>query len=192
MEKKLHVYVAGPFRAATPWLIEQNVRRAEEAALEVWRMGAVAVVPHMLTRHFQDSLPDSVWIEGLMSLMSVCDMMLVLPGWKNSEGTKSEITEAQRQKKRIFYTLKELSQWLVEDTEHFKKWMAEEGAPTEHACSRSCAFMGCEGETERRQDPPQSTTMNTRRSTDDPSLCPDCGGLFHLRHCPHFNRLDPY
>lgn len=114
MEKKIHVYIAGPFRAKTPWLIEQNVRRAEDAALEVWKMGAVAVVPHMLTRHFQEMLPDSVWLEGLLSLMSTCDVMLVLPGWRNSEGTKAEIVEAQKQTKHIFYTLKELSDWIVE------------------------------------------------------------------------------
>lgn len=33
------VYIAGPFRAATPWLVEANVRRAEEVALAVWRLG---------------------------------------------------------------------------------------------------------------------------------------------------------
>jgi hypothetical protein len=132
--KKLLVYVAGPFRASTPWLIEQNVRRAEEASLEVWKMGAVAVTPHLLTRHFQDALPDEVWIDGLMSLMSTCDVMLVLPGWKNSSGTKAEIAEAGRLKKNIFYTLKELADWLRDDEAKFKKWIAEEGRGIEEIC----------------------------------------------------------
>jgi nucleoside 2-deoxyribosyltransferase len=170
MEKKIHVYVAGPFRAKTPWLIEQNVRRAEEAALEVWKMGAVAVVPHMLTRQFQDMLPDQVWLEGLLSLMSTCDVMLVLPGWKNSEGTKAEITEAQKQTKHIFYTLKELSDWLADNAA---------AAPVDHVCASSCDS-GCDGD--RRQDPPKSTTMTTRRADD---ICPDCGCVngYHRNDC---------
>ena len=154
---KTHVYIAGPFRAKTPWLIEQNVRRAEEASLEVWKMGAVAVTPHLLTRHFQDALPDDVWIDGLMSLMSTCDGMLVLPGWKNSSGTKAEIAEAQRLGKRIFYTLQELAQWLRDDEAKFKKWIAEEGEgiPSAH------------------------------RSRDIEEFCPECGcsNGFHHGDC---------
>jgi hypothetical protein len=70
--------------------------------------------------------------------MSTCDVMLVLPGWKNSEGTKAEITEAQKQKKFIFYTLKELSDWLVDDARKFAELCIEDGAPNEHVCAKSC------------------------------------------------------
>lgn len=173
-DKKIHVYVAGPFRAKTPWLIEQNVRRAEEMALEVWKLGAVAVVPHMLTRQFQDMLPDQVWLEGLLSLMSTCDVVLVLPGWERSEGTKAEIVEAQRQTKHVFYSLKALADWLKADEAEFQRWLAEDakvenGAPDRHVCAASCDTECAE---ERRQDPPKSTTMSTRRVGD--VYCVDC------------------
>ncbi|MCG8435902.1 MAG: hypothetical protein MJA83_17910 [Gammaproteobacteria bacterium] len=45
------VYIAGPFRAKTPWRVEQNIRKAESWALHVWKMGAVAVCPQVLCIH---------------------------------------------------------------------------------------------------------------------------------------------
>ncbi len=37
------VYVAGPFRARSPWEVERNVRAAETATLALASMGAVPV-----------------------------------------------------------------------------------------------------------------------------------------------------
>jgi hypothetical protein len=81
------IYIAGPFRAKTPWLIEQNVRRAEADALEVWQLGAAALCPHKNTQHFQDSAPDSVWIEGTLELLRRCDAVLVGGRYEASSGT---------------------------------------------------------------------------------------------------------
>ena len=47
------VYIAGPFRGSSAWDIEENIRVAERAALEVWKMGAAALCPHTNTRFFQ-------------------------------------------------------------------------------------------------------------------------------------------
>ena len=46
------VYIAGPFRAPTPWGIEENVRHAERHAFEIAKLGAMPVCPHANTRHF--------------------------------------------------------------------------------------------------------------------------------------------
>lgn len=63
------VYIAGPFRAENAWEIEQNIRRAEEAALELWRAGAAVLCPHTNTRYFQGAAPDHVWLEGDLELL---------------------------------------------------------------------------------------------------------------------------
>ena len=56
------VYIAGPFRGPNAWEIEQNIRRAESLALEVWRAGAAALCPYTNTRFFQGAAPDDVWL----------------------------------------------------------------------------------------------------------------------------------
>ena len=45
MEKQLPkvVYVAGPFRGDSHWDIEQNIRRAEELSLEIWKAGGAGL-----------------------------------------------------------------------------------------------------------------------------------------------------
>ena len=38
------VYVAGPYRASTEYQVLQNIRKAEEVALHVWRAGGEIVI----------------------------------------------------------------------------------------------------------------------------------------------------
>jgi len=89
MKKKV-VYIAGPFRAANQWEQEANIRRAEAMALEVWRLGAVALCPHLNTRYFSGALPDEVWLDGDLELLRRCDAILMVHGWENSAGAMAE------------------------------------------------------------------------------------------------------
>jgi len=90
------IYVAGPYRASSAWEIEANIRLAEETALELWRMGHVAVCPHAMTRYYQGELPDDVWLAGLLELMRRCDAVLMVGDWRKSEGSMAEHDEALR------------------------------------------------------------------------------------------------
>ena len=90
------IYVAGPFRAGNPWGQEQNVRRAEEIALTLWQLGYAVVCPHTMTRFYQNSAPDAVWIDGTLELLRRCDGMVLCPGWESSRGTIGEVREAAR------------------------------------------------------------------------------------------------
>ena len=72
MTNKL-IYVAGPFRAPNSWEMEQNIRRAEALALEVWKLGLPAICPHANTRFYQGAAPDEVWLEGDIEIMRRCD-----------------------------------------------------------------------------------------------------------------------
>lgn len=101
------LYVAGPFRAATPWGIEQNVRTAEAAALKLWQANIVALCPHLLTRFFQYSCPDQAFVDGTLDLMRRCDAVLVVGDWEQSEGTRGEVAEARQRGLPIYFSVEE-------------------------------------------------------------------------------------
>ncbi len=110
------VYVAGAFRADTPWQIELNVRRAEEMSLGLWRMGLVPICPHTQTRFFQFSAPDQSFLEGTLEMMRRCDAVMLLRGWEASNGTIGEIKEAQRLGIPVFTNVTELARWAEMET----------------------------------------------------------------------------
>ena len=110
------IYIAGPFRASNAWEIEQNIRRAEAASLEVWRMGAACICPHTNTRFFQGAAPDDVWLEGDLEILSRCDAVLLVGDWKSSTGTKREITKAFSSRIPVLRNLDEVKAWLQEES----------------------------------------------------------------------------
>jgi len=108
------VYVAGPFRAATAWEIEQNVRAAEVVALRVWRAGAVALCPHANSRHYHGDAADELFIEGTLELLRRCDAILLVEGWERSTGARGERVEAERLGLPVFTEdrFDQLEQWI--------------------------------------------------------------------------------
>lgn len=92
------IYVAGPFRSrkntVDQWEQTQNIRRAEEASLEVWKRGHVALCPHLNTAHFQGAVDDDVWLRGGLALLERCDGVLLVEGWEKSEGVCREARRA--------------------------------------------------------------------------------------------------
>ena len=110
------VYVAGPFRGPHSWAIEQNIRRAEALALEVWRSGAACICPHTNTRFYQGAAPDHVWLDGDLELLRRCDAVLMTPDWSTSSGATAERVTATRLGLPVFYELDSLQAWLA-DTE---------------------------------------------------------------------------
>ena len=103
------VYVAGPFRGKDSWEMEQNIRRAEELALEVWRAGHAAICPHTNTRFFQGAAKDEVWLFGDLAILERCDAVLMTPNWERSEGAKAERQHAIIHHIPIFYSLEALN-----------------------------------------------------------------------------------
>lgn len=109
------VYIAGPITAATPEFEEKNVQRGYDYGLMVWRLGAVAHIPHLNT-------PGRLMIEagitaddiynGDLTILDRCDAMLRIPGWENSKGVKLESEFAQHHSIPIFDELIELAKWL--------------------------------------------------------------------------------
>lgn len=88
-------YIVGPFRASSAWGIEQNIRRAEEVALELWRIGYAVICPHTNTRFFQGAAPDVIWLNGDIEIMKRCDIVVAIEGYDKSEGSLKEVEIAE-------------------------------------------------------------------------------------------------
>lgn len=88
------IYIAGPFRAANAWEVEQNIRLAEGVAFEVASLGYMPLCPHPMTRFFDGTLTDEFWLHGTLELMKRCDGMVVCGRWQSSAGCVGEIEKA--------------------------------------------------------------------------------------------------
>lgn len=89
------IFVSGPYRAATEREVVNNIRRAEAAALRLWREGWAVICPHLNTAHFGGYCEDSTWLAGDLEILRRCDAIYMLPGWENSEGASAEFTVAK-------------------------------------------------------------------------------------------------
>lgn len=106
------VYIAGPFRGPNAWAVEQNIRRAEALALEVWKLGASVICPHTNTRFFDGALEDRVFLDGDLEMLKRCDAVLMTPDFLQSRGACAEREFATERNIRVFYDLPALAQWL--------------------------------------------------------------------------------
>lgn len=99
------IYVAGRFRGPTNWDVEQNVRLAEAFGLEIAKIGAMPLIPHTMNRFFHGILGDQFWLDGTLRLLEVSDAMVLIPGWRGSEGACNERAKMDewRRRDRIFY-----------------------------------------------------------------------------------------
>lgn len=85
------VYVAGPFRAPNNFLIQCNIERARDMALDVWKAGFSCLCPHLNTGlAFQGVLPDEAWLDGDLAMLRRCDAVVMTPYWESSSGAKAE------------------------------------------------------------------------------------------------------
>ncbi len=118
------VYVAGPFRGSTTWVIEGNIRRGEALALRVWKMGASALSPHCNTRFFQGECSDDTFLQGDLEVVRRCDAILMMEDWMRSAGARDERDFADEIGIPIFYAthMHELADFIADWVRHKEGW----------------------------------------------------------------------
>ena len=87
-------YIAGPYRASTPFQIQRNIREAAEIALKYWKLGYAVICPHTNTALFDGEAPDNVWLEGDLELIRRSDVIVMTPRWRDSSGARAEYESA--------------------------------------------------------------------------------------------------
>ncbi len=107
----MRIYVAGPY-GADDWEQQSiNIEQARDATAELYRKGHTPFCPHSMTSFFDEDYPDiprEVYLRTDLEWLGLCDAVLLLPGWRDSEGTTYEYAEACHSSKEIFYSLDEV------------------------------------------------------------------------------------
>lgn len=113
------VYIAGPYRGPTAWVVAEHVRKAERVALRVAKMGAMPLCPHSMCAHYNGTLTDQFWLAGTSELLRRCDAILMISGWMDSHGSLAELALARKVGIPFFFYMDPLRAWIA-------KWTAEE------------------------------------------------------------------
>jgi len=104
----LKIYIAGPYSADSAKCKQENVTKAIDAGLAVWKKGHSPYIPHLT--HFVDyrakiTNTHMTWedyIEWDKSWLEVCDGLLYLG---SSKGAEIELELARKMGKRIFFNV---------------------------------------------------------------------------------------
>lgn len=109
--KRLRIYIAGPYTAATREGIEANVNRAIDAGIAIFRKGHFPYVPHLtdlVDKRAKEIGLDLTWqdfIEWDKPWLIASDAVLYLG---KSNGADLELEEAKRLGKYIFNSIDEI------------------------------------------------------------------------------------
>jgi len=88
-------FISGPYRAETRHQVVQNIMRAEQIAKKYWKLGYAVICPHKNTSLFDGILPDEVWLEGDLEILSRCDVIVMMDTWRESVGATEELKFAR-------------------------------------------------------------------------------------------------
>jgi len=97
-------YIAGPYRSKDgPNGILNNIYRARQIALKYWKLGYAVICPHMNTAFMDGAEADQIWLDGDLEILRRCDVVVMTPGWRESQGAVREFFEAKIWGIKIIY-----------------------------------------------------------------------------------------
>ena len=107
----MKIYVAGPLSADIKEKRDYNIAEARNAGIEILRKGHVPFVPHTISEGWHDDssllhLKDFYYLDA--KWLSLCDAILMLPGWKESTGSMWEHAFAKVLNLEILYDINEV------------------------------------------------------------------------------------
>ena len=97
-ERPILAYVAGRYSGANRAWIDLNIQAAKHCALILMEMGYFPVCPNMNTAHFDDYFEKDVefYYRGDMEILKNCNLVVMVQGWKDSEGAVMERKMAKK------------------------------------------------------------------------------------------------
>ena len=109
---RTRIYVAGPYQSDNFSEILNNIRQGISSCASLIANGYSAFCPWLDYQYGLSKVGPFLKVadyqENSQAWLEVADAVLVLPGWENSEGTKTELKRAERLKIPVYYTLHDL------------------------------------------------------------------------------------
>lgn len=108
----LVAYIAGPYRAKTPYGIVRNIRAAERVAIKYWKQGYAVICPHKNSALMDGSIGNAgdvkmadgnIWMEGDLAILAKCDVIVMMRRWRQSQGARTEHDFAVKHGIRVIY-----------------------------------------------------------------------------------------
>lgn len=101
-------YISGAYRSKYGKIgILINIIRARRVAIKYWQMGYACVCPHMNTAMFNHGVTPDTFIEGCLAIIKrlhrKTDIMVMLPSWVHSEGSKLELALAKKRRLKVIF-----------------------------------------------------------------------------------------
>lgn len=102
------VYISGPITPVQDRTLFSNIEQAWKANKALLLAGIPCICPHLSAdREGAFDISHEHWMDYDLYLLSLCRVILMLPGWQESKGAVIEHGWAERQKLRICYSMDE-------------------------------------------------------------------------------------
>jgi hypothetical protein len=111
----IRVYVAGKYSADNVLDVLKNIGRGQQACARLFAAGLAPFCPwhdkSFITDRPDDDFTVQQFYDYSMAWLEVSDCVLVLPGWKESTGTRAEIDRAYELDIPVFLNEDLLLEW---------------------------------------------------------------------------------
>lgn len=109
-KRKVLIYIAGRYSGN----IQENIRKARQAAIRLWELGYTVFCPHLNTIHFENDCKCNYedYVKGDLVILERSDALLMIEGWEDSKGAIREYEFAQAQNLPIFLNIEALEVWF--------------------------------------------------------------------------------
>lgn len=81
-------------------VITRNILRARKYAIKYWEQGFAVICPHLNSAYMDDSSHSKInFIKGdleFINRMGIYDILVLIPGWGKSNGSKIECMRAKK------------------------------------------------------------------------------------------------
>lgn len=99
------IFVCGPYRADTDNERHDNIEAARKVAVEVWRKGHYALCPHKNSEFMSGVCDEQQFLDGSLEMLRRCDAVIMVGGWRNSEGSRLEFAHAAGRHLALYHSI---------------------------------------------------------------------------------------
>lgn len=97
------IYIAGSYRAGTENGLFENIIEARRAAVKLWKLGYIPIVPHLNSMFMGGVVSDTTFLKGGIEILKRCDAIYVLRNWRKSKGACEELRIAVQNNIKVIY-----------------------------------------------------------------------------------------